>query len=137
MTVRNAKSWLSIGWLCAVGPLLTILVLRQLYGFYGSDPKDVWNWFSQFALPALTLLGGAWTVSASPSDQKPIDNPMVFWIAVVLSVFYIAFLYMVVGIQAFSTQSWSEVFKQSALFLGILQGLVIGVLGKFFIESSR
>ena len=101
MTVRNAKSWLSIGWLGAVGPLMIILVLRQLYGFYGPDPKDVWNWFSQFVLPALTLLAGAWTVSASPSDQKPIDNPMVFWVAVVLSVFYIGLLYIVVGIQAF------------------------------------
>jgi hypothetical protein len=38
MTVRQAKSWLSIGWLVVILPLLFILVLRQLNGFYGSDP---------------------------------------------------------------------------------------------------
>ena len=84
MTVHGAKSWLSIGWLAAVGPLVIILVLRQQSGFFGNDPKEVWNWFSQFVLPALTLLGGAWTVSASPNDEKRIDNPAIFWIAVIL-----------------------------------------------------
>jgi cellobiose-specific phosphotransferase system component IIC len=137
MTVRHAKSWLSIGWMCAAAPLVILLVLRQLNGFYGSDPKDVWSWFSQFVLPALTLLVGAWTVSASPSDEKQIDNPAVFWAAVVLSAFYVVLLYVVVGNQAASSQPWSEQFKQSALFLGIIQGLVVGVLGKFFIESNR
>jgi hypothetical protein len=136
MTVRNAKSWLSIGWLMAVGPLMIILVLRQLNGFFGSDPKDVWSWFSQFVVPALTLLGGAWTVSASSNDQKEIDNPMTFWVSVMLSVFYLALLYLVVGSQVGSMQPLSQL-KDSALFLGILQGLVIGVLGKFFIESGR
>jgi hypothetical protein len=136
MTVRSAKSWLSIGWLVAVGPLVIILVLRQLNNFFGGDPKDVWNWFSQFVLPALTLLGGAWTVSASPNDQRQIENPMVFWVAVILSIFYVALLYLVIGSQAGSEQPLSQL-KDSALFLGILQGLVIGVLGKFFIESGR
>lgn len=136
MTVRGAKSWLSLGWLIAVGPLMFILVARQLNGFFGSDPKDVWNWFSQFVLPALTLLGGAWAVSASPNDQKQIDNPMVFWVAAVLSAFYLALLYMVVGSQTGASQPLAQL-KDSALFLGILQGLVIGVLGKFFIESGR
>jgi hypothetical protein len=137
MTVRGAKLRLSIGWMAALAPLVVILVLRQLDGFYGDDPKDVWSWFSQFVLPALTLLGSAWTVSASPNDQKPIDNPTVFWIATALSVFYLVLLYVVIGNQASSSQPWAEQFKQSALFLGIFQGLVIGVLGKFFIESGR
>jgi hypothetical protein len=137
MTARNAKSWLSVGWFCAVAPLVIILVLRQLNDFYGGDAKDVWNWFSQFVVPALTLLGGAWTVSASPTDDKQIDRPMVFWIAVVLSLFYIALLYVVIGMQTWSSMPWQEQFKQSALFLGVIQGLVIAVVGKFFIESAR
>lgn len=136
MTMRLAKSWLSIGWLVAVGPLMIILVLRQQNGFFGTDPKEVWNWFGQFVLPALTLLGGAWSVSVSPNDQKPIDNPMVFWVAVVLSIFYLTLLYLVIASQVGSSQPLSQL-KDSALYLGLIQGLVIGVLGKFFIESSR
>jgi len=137
MTVRSAKLWLSVGWMGVLAPLVIILILRQLDGFYGNDAKEVWSWFSQFVLPALTLLAGAWSVSASPTDQKPIDNPMVFWIAVALSVFYIALLYVVIGQQPLSPVPWQEQFKQSALFLGVFQGLVIGVVGKFFIESGR
>ncbi len=128
---------LSIGWSCAVAPLVVILVLRQLNGYYGDDPKEVWNWFTQFVLPATTLLAGAWTVTAAPSDKNPIDNPVVFWVAAVLSAFYLIMLYVVIGMQARSALSWQELFKQSALFLGILQGLVIAVVGKFFIESGR
>jgi hypothetical protein len=137
MTVQGAKLWLSIGWLAAMAPLVIVLILRQLDGFYGSDPKDVWSWFGQFVLPALTLLGGAWSVAAVPSDRKPVDNPIVFWIAVAISVFYIVLLYVVIGKQPFSPLAWQDQFKQSALFLGVIQGLLIGVLGKFFIESGR
>ena len=99
MTVRGAKLSLSIGWLIAVGPLIIVLVLRQLNGFFGSDLKEVWNWFSQFVLPGLTLLGGAWTVSGSPNDQKEVDNKPVFWVAVALSGFYLILLYLVVASQ--------------------------------------
>ena len=136
MTVRQAKLSLSIGWLLAVGPLVIILVLRQLDQFY-SDPKDVWSWFSQFVLPGLTLLGGAWTVSTSASDGNRVDNPAVFWIAAALSVFYFVLIYVVIGKQAGTSGSLGDHFKDSALFLGVIQGLVIGVLGKFFIESGR
>jgi hypothetical protein len=136
MTVRSAKLWLSVGWLAAMAPLVIVLILRQLDGFYGSDAKEVWSWFSQFVLPALTLLAGAWTVAAAPTDQKQIDNTIVFWIAVSIPIFYIVLLYVVIGKQPTSSVPWQEQFKQSALFLGIIQGLVIGVLGKFFIESA-
>jgi cellobiose-specific phosphotransferase system component IIC len=136
MTVGQAKSWLSIGWLIAVGPLIVVLVLRQQNGFFGNDAKDVWSWFSQFVLPALTLLGGAWTVSTSPNDQKAIGNKFVFSVAVTLSIFYLALLYLVVASQVGSAQPVNQL-KDSGLFLGIIQALVIGVLGKFFIENSR
>ena len=140
MIVRHAKMALSLLWMLAAAPILLILILRQLQGFYdtpNTDPKEVWNWVSQFVLPGVTLVVGAWTVSASPSDQRPIDNPWVFWAAIGMSAFYFIVLYLVVGLQGTTQQPWPETFKQSALFLGIIQGAVIAVLGKFFIESAR
>lgn len=137
MTMRAAKMWLSIGWMGSIAPLVVILVLRQLEGFYGNDAKEVWSWFSQFVVPALTLLAGAWSVSASPNDQKTIDNPIVFYLAVGLCIFYVCLLYVVIGKQPLSPVPWQDQFKQSALFLGVFQGLVIAVVGKFFIESGR
>ena len=140
MIVRHAKMSLSMLWMFAVAPILLILILRQLDGFYdtpNTDPKEVWNWVSQFVLPGITLVAGAWTVSASPSDQKPIDNSWVFWAAIGMSAFYFIVLYLVIGLQGATQQPWPETFKQSALFLGIIQGAVIAVVGKFFIESAR
>lgn len=140
MIVRNAKMILSACWLAAAAPLLLILIVRQLQGFYdvpSTDPKEVWNWVSQFVVPGVTLIVGAWTVSASPSDAKPVDHPWVFWAAISMSAFYFVVLYLVVALQAGSPQPWPETFKQSALFLGIIQGVVIAVVGKFFIESAR
>jgi hypothetical protein len=140
MTIRTAKMCLSLLWIGAIGPLLLILIYRQLSGFYdapNTDHREVWNWVSQFVVPGATLLAGAWTVSVSSSDEKPVGNSWVFWVAVGMSVFYFVVLYLVVSVQASSQQPWPETFKQSALFLGIIQGAVIGVLGKFFIESAK
>src|SRR5262245_24485063 len=140
MNVRNAKMSLSLLWLLAAAPLLLILIVRQLQGFYdapNTDPKEVWNWVSQFVLPGFTLIAGAWTVSASPSDSKTVENSWVFWAAIGMSVLYLVILYLVVALQAGSQLPWPETFKQSALFLGLIQGVVIAVLGKFFIESAR
>jgi uncharacterized membrane protein YadS len=80
------------------------------------------------------LLAGVWTVSASSKDRKKIGNPMVFWVAVILSGFYLTLLYLTVANLVGSQQPLNQL-KDSALFLGIIQALVIGVLGKFFIES--
>jgi hypothetical protein len=140
MNVSKAKMCLSLFWLVAIAPLLFILILRQLNGFYDdskSDPREVWNWVSQFVLPGLTLIAGAWTVSASPSDEKPVAHQWVFWAAVGMSMFYVAVLYLVIGMQATSALPWPETFKQSALYLGLIQGALIAVLGKFFIEAAK
>src|SRR5262245_4119054 len=141
MKVSKAKMCLSIFWLLAIAPLLLILILRQLNGFYDgdakSDSREVWNWVSQFVLPGLTLIAGAWTVSASPSDEKLVAHQWVFWAAVGMSMFYLTVLYLVIGMQATSALPWPETFKQSALYLGLMQGALIAVLGKFFIEAAR
>jgi hypothetical protein len=47
---------------------------------------------------------------------------MMFWIAVVMSAFYLAVLYVVIASQTATDQPWPETFKQSALYLGIIQG---------------
>src|SRR5215469_16682766 len=120
MIVRTAKMSLSLLWLVAVAPLILILILRQMEGFYDvpdTDPKDVWSWVSQFVLPGVTLMAGAWTVSTSSADRGPVENPAVFWIAIGMSAFYLAVLYVVVATQATTTQPWPETFKQSALYL--------------------
>jgi hypothetical protein len=136
MTLRSAKASLSVLWILAIPLLLFVLIRRQLNGYYGADPTAVWTWVAQFVLPGLSLILGAWSLKATPTDDDKLRNQIVFWGAVVLSLLYIAALYYVVASQAWLDQDWSEVFKQSALFLSLIQATVIGLLGKFFVQSG-
>ena len=135
MTVRTAKIALTALWGVAVIPLLLILVLRQLAGFFGDDVQAPWTWAAQYVSPSLTLIGGAWTVSTNPEDDKALTSSVVFWGAMVLSGFYLVVLYLVLAAQVHG--SVKAVMESSGLFLGLIQGLVVGWLGKFFIEAKR
>jgi hypothetical protein len=136
MTLRTAKASLSILWILAIPLLLFTLIRRQLNGYYGTDPTAVWTWVAQFVLPGLGLILGAWSLKATPADDDTLRNQIVFWGAAVLSLLYLAALYYVVASQAWLDQDWGEVFKQSALFLSLIQATVIGLLGKFFVQSG-
>jgi hypothetical protein len=137
MTIKTAKIALSLVWVIGAIPLLLILILRQLVGFYDPDPKAAWTWAAQFLFPNLTLIGGAWSVAASPGENGPISSSIVVWGAMVLSGFYLVVLYLILGVQALSTRPWQTIFEQSALFLGLLNALVVGWLGKFFVQSKH
>ena len=65
------------------------------------------------------------------------SSVLVFWIAIALSLFYLLVLYLVLGWQQTSSESPQSVYEQSAQFLVLIQALVVGWLGKFFIESGR
>jgi len=121
----------------SVLPLLLILVIRQLNGFYGADAKAAWTWVAQYLFPPLTLIAGAWSVTASPGDRSKMSSPVIFWGAVFLSLFYIVVLYLVIGAQAGGEQTWQAVFEQSGLFLSLFEAFIIGWLGKLFIEIKR
>jgi hypothetical protein len=137
MTVRTAKIVLSLVWVGTGLPLLFVLMMRHLSGFYDPDPKAAWTWAAQYLFPNLTLIAGAWSVSPSPADRKAISSGITFWGAVILSLFYLVALYLVMGAQMVSEASFQTIFEQSALFLGLIQALVVGWLGKFFIETRR
>ncbi len=93
MTIKTAKIALTALWgVCAI-PLLLVLVLRQLNGFYGDQAQAAWSWAAQFVFPNLTLIGGAWSVAGSPEDDKPLGSAIVFWGAMIVSAFYIVILY--------------------------------------------
>ncbi|MBK5959644.1 hypothetical protein CCR97_15730 [Rhodoplanes elegans] len=135
MTVRTAKIALTALWGVAIMPLLLILILRQLNGFYGSEAQAAWTWVAQYVFPGMTLIGGAWTVTDHPEDAEKRASTVVVWGALVLSAFYLLVLYLVLGAQA--RGSLEDVLQGSGLFLGLIQGVVVGWLGKFFIEAKR
>jgi len=108
---------------------------RFLWG--GADAKAAWTWVAQYLFPPLTLIAGAWSVTASPGDRSKMSSPVIYWGAVFLSLFYIVVLYLVIGAQAGGEQTWQAVFEQSGLFLSLFEAFIIGWLGKLFIEIKR
>lgn len=72
-------------------------------------------------------------MAGSPEDDKPLGSAIVFWGAMIVSAFYIVILYIVLGAQASGSMRAS--LEQSGLFLGLIQALVVGWMGKFFIEA--
>jgi hypothetical protein len=113
-----------------------LLVARTVTRFYGDDVKELWSWVAQLLFPVLSLIVAAWTVGGAHSDSRPIRSAMVFWGTLLLSLFYVATLYLVVGLEPLSPGDWLTVFRSSGWYLGLFQGIVIGALGKFFIENK-
>lgn len=136
MTVKTAKIMLTLVWGLAAGMLLLILILRQLSGFYGANPTFVWSWAAQYLFPALTLIGAGWSVGHSPNESKPVANVVVLWIALAMSIFYLAVLFLQLGFRPSDGKSWHLLFEESGLYLGLILTVVIGFLGKFFIDAK-
>jgi hypothetical protein len=137
MTIRKARAILSAFWGITVAGLLLYIIVRQLLGIYGTDTKDLWVWVGQFILPGLTVIVGAWSVKNATMDDAPLGAPFVFWGAIAISFFYLLVVFLSLVYQPASVLPLKDALGQSALYLSLIQGLAVGVLTKFFVESSH
>ena len=112
-----------------------LLVARSVTGFYRGDMMELWSWVSQLIFPVLGIILAAWSVKATEVDAKQVTSPAVFWGALLVSIFYIASLYLVIALEPLSSGDWISALHSSGIYLGLLQGFVIIALGKFFIEN--
>jgi hypothetical protein len=103
--------------------------------FYPGELLDAWTWLVQLLFPVLGIIIAAWSVTGSDADDTPVRSQYVFWCALVLSLFYLATIYVVVGLEPQSKDDWLTVFHNSGIYLGFFQGIVVAALGKFFIEN--
>jgi hypothetical protein len=135
MTIGRARSVLSTLWLCAAFPLFLLFVIQSVLGKYGDEWDMPWNWFIPLTGPILSLIIAVWTIDESFDDQTEVRSLTVFRGTVALSVLYIVCLYAIILVHPFSDQPIQAVFRNSGWYLGIIQGFVMGALGKFFIEN--
>ncbi|PWT81154.1 MAG: hypothetical protein C5B58_10255 [Acidobacteria bacterium] len=103
--------------------------------FYQGDLMDLWSWIAQLLFPVLGLIIAAWSAGGRHGDELQVRSNVVFWGALILSLFYVCALYLVVWLEPLSSEDWSLVFRSSGFYLGIFQTVVITALGKFFIEN--
>jgi hypothetical protein len=133
--IRRARTTLSLIWVCGALPLVFLLIARSINRFYSEELMEVWSWVSQLLIPILAIVVSSWSVKGVSGDTSPVHSPVVFWGALALSVAYILALYLVVTLEPIYEVTWVRVFQTSGIYLGVVQGVVLLALGKFFIEN--
>jgi hypothetical protein len=135
MKVARARGALSGCWLLGIAPLLLLMVARSVTGFYKGEIIELWSWLVQLLFPVLGIITASWSVGGTHADDVDVKSPSVFWFTLGCSVFYLIAIYMVVFLEPGSEENWVTVFRNSGIYLGFIQGIVVTALGKFFIEN--
>lgn len=131
--LRYARSLTLIWW---VGGALVILLL--LPRLFGGDPgvPDIAAWLTTYLLPGLTLVSGAAAVSRGAEAGDAADVGAAYWVAVAASALYLLILTAaVVRVLITVGEPVDELLKPFGALLGLLQAVVIGLLGRFFIKT--
>ena len=135
MTVGRARAVLSILWIVLTCPLILLISIQTVVGYYGDDWDLPWSWLMSLIFPTLSLVVAVWTVSTASVMEKPVRSMHVFWGAVTISLFYLINLYIAVIVPNYSHFAIEKALKASAWYLVPLQGLVTVSLGKLFVEN--
>jgi hypothetical protein len=84
----------------------------------------------------MTVIVGAWTVKTA-ADKEILRAPYVFWGAIGISTFYLLIVFLSVLYEPLTGLPWQQALHESSLYLSLVQGLAVGVLTKFFVESNH
>lgn len=138
ISVRTCKKKLACLWVSVGLALFILLVFQSMLGKFGTRAEEAWAWFLPTIMPTLSLIIGVLVLDISSTRQrdKQIDR-FLFWLAFSLSAIYLALVMLVPLIQPLTGSSPFELMKRSNFWLGPLQGLVVAVLGVFFVKSAR
>jgi peptidoglycan/LPS O-acetylase OafA/YrhL len=134
MNIRRARGIISLFWIISAGLLIILVSFQTILGKYGHDWEIVWSWLTPLVFPILSLVVAVWTLSNNPVEEKAVRSLPIFWGAMLLSIFYMVLLWGVVLLEPLSELSWTDIMKWSGWYLGIIQGVVAGAIGKFFVE---
>jgi hypothetical protein len=115
-----------------------LLFVQTVLGKFGSGVTEAWGWFSQALVPTLALIVGALVMEGreqAPSKRRA--DAFLFKLAFGLSATYLLVVLLTLLTQPFATATPGPWFKQSNLWLGLLQGIVSASLGAFFVKPGR
>lgn len=130
------RKWLATIWLLGGAFLFALFIVQSVSGKYDPRVQDAWGWLLPTIMPTLSLIIGVLAANAvSPKPQGGQVDRYIFWLAMGLSVAYLAAVVFTVIAQPFVLRSPLDLFSLSNLWLGPLQGLVAGTLGVFFIKG--
>jgi hypothetical protein len=143
ISLERARWNLARFWFIASGIIFILLVVQSIGTVYGDNLQTVWGWALPNFVPTLALMVSVFAADAlrpySATQEPSMVRQNFYQLALGLSIFYLIvllatilseplFLYMRQGTNA----SAVDLLQKSNLWLGPLQGLVVGALGVLF-----
>ena len=140
MRIRKSKCRAALAtlWFVIGGGLFILFVVQTILGRYDDKADEAWAWFLPTIMPTLLLMVATFAAEITASqDKDPSIKPFIFFLSFGISLIYLTAVALVILLQPFAAAAFTEVMKQSNLFLGPFQGLVAGALGIFFIKARE
>jgi hypothetical protein len=137
----NKCKWrLAVLWLASGGVVFSLLLAMSIMGKFDADLQEAWGWFLTNMMPNLSLIVGVLvteTGAAFSKRQKSV-NSSYFWLAYILSAFYIVVvIFTLVSTSApLADHRGIAMLHLSNLWLGPLQGLASAALGIFYVRAQ-
>ena len=135
MTLRESQRKLFTLWMAGVAPLFIVVFSRTL-GHWRSDASEVWGWFSSTVGPIVSFVVASYiTTAKSGNVARRQADPLLFRTAMIASSVYLILVLIVLWV-ANSQQAALPFMHDTAIGLGLVQGVVNGLLGYFLLSSK-
>jgi hypothetical protein len=150
VSLDRARWRLAAVWFPACGVVFLLLIGQSIGGVFGDEIQRVWGWALPNFVPTLALMISVFAAEAVKPHAK--DTSFVrknfYLLALGLSVFYLGLLLFSILIQPFlhwingaaggGIAARMDLLETSNLWLGPLQGLVVGSLSVlFFLQKEQ
>lgn len=138
MTLKGSRIMLAVVW--GIGFLIPVAILGAqtfLGTVYHGKESEAWSWFTPNIVPTIGLIIATFAApTPDVTEKQPVSGPLLV-ITLVLSIFYVVALIAIVGLAPLANSPPLETYKRSSLLLGVIQGVVTGALGGFFIKNAK
>lgn len=136
MELFEAKKKLAILWFLFSGGLFVLLLIQSFLGKYEDNANGAWSWFFPNVLPTLSLMISVFLFDLKKAKSNKTIDKFYFKISFWLSLGYFLTILATILIEPFSQKSIMEILKESNLYLGPFQGLVVASIGFLFVRSE-
>ena len=126
-SIRRARKALALVWFIGASFLFFIFLLQTIFGRYGDRNEEAWAWL----LPM---------DSTSQSIEQKLIDRFLARLAIGLSIAYLATVSLTILLspwaQLHANLGPLQLMQTSQLWLAPFQGLVLAILGAFFVKKS-
>lgn len=134
---KHAQKRLALLWFPWSGILFLVVFLQSIFGRYGEDVAQAWEWLLPTIVPTLSLIIGVFVVQAKGQGQEGrsverFTYLLTFWV----SAFYLLLVSLTILLgpvaESLGSASPLQLMSRSHLWLAPCQGLAVASLGAFF-----